>query len=402
MNHRNTTSKRVYSLLLCLLLLFSGTALAADSVEVVGTYGQTEARTMLQMVNDFRTGSETWYFKEEGSEEKVYVTGLKALTYDYTLEKVAMQRAAEISVKFDHIRPNGTKCFSAYPSGKYTSVGENIAFGFDTAASMMGLDPIKDPRMPDGWNYGFLETNESYDSQGHRRTLLSDDFTAIGIGHIVVNGVHYWAQEFGSPAVDTTPTVPNDSLAHVTVSTVPAEEPKPSLSLSFDDFTLTSSSYKQTITLTADWDLTYKSSDSKLKVSGNKITIPANYAGKATISVTGTDSKYEILPTTFTITVHPTKPSKPSISSLKVKKRKVTAKWKRDSRVSGYQVQYSMDKSFQTGVTSKKITKNSTVSLTTPALKKGKTYYFRLRSYKTYGGKALNSSWSSVKKIKVK
>lgn len=402
MNNRKTTPQRAYALLLCLLLLFSSTALAADSVEVVGTYDQTEARKMLQMVNDFRTGSETWYYKEEGSDEKVYVTGLKPLTYDYTLEKAAMQRAAEISIYFDHTRPNGSSFYTTIPKG-YTHTAENIAYGFDTAAEMMGLNPIHDSSKPGGLNYGFLETNESYEYQGHRRTLLSDQYTAIGIGHIVVNGVHYWAQEFGSPTIDTNATVPNDSLTHVTVSLVPSaddeEQQKPTMSISFDDYTVTCATYKRTVTYTAAFTLTYKSSDSKLTISGNKLTIPANYVGSATISVTGTDSKYEILPTSFTITV---KPVKPSISSLTVKKRKVTAKWKRDSRVTGYQVQYSTDKSFKTGVTSKKITKNSTVSLTTPALKKGATCCFRIRSYKTSGGKTIWSAWSSVKKIKVK
>ena len=56
---------------------------------------------------------------------KTYVTGLSALTYDYDLEAVAMLRATEISTRFSHTRPDGSKWSTAFPSGNYYK-GENI------------------------------------------------------------------------------------------------------------------------------------------------------------------------------------------------------------------------------------------------------------------------------------
>ena len=44
----------------------------------------------------------------------------------------------------------------------------------------------------------------------------------------------------------------------------------------------------------------------------------------------------------------------------------------------------------------------STKSYTKSSLKKGKTYYFKVRTYKTVDGKKIYSSYSSVKSIKVK
>lgn len=170
------------------------------TVDLNVTYGQTEARTMLDMVNDFRTGEDAWAWDQTDS-KKVYYTGLSTLVYDYDLEAIAMQRAAEIAISFSHTRPDGTSCFTAYSSG-YRSVGENIAAGYKTAEAVF-----------EAWQ----ETNDSYSGQGHRRNMLNSSFTAIGIGHVVYNGVHYWVQEFRNPAYISGEAA-NDSSATVKVT----------------------------------------------------------------------------------------------------------------------------------------------------------------------------------------
>ena len=100
-----------------------------------GTYKQDEARAMLEYINEFRHGSEAWYWNESDT-EKVYCSGLGDLTYDYELEKVAMLRAKEIAQSFSHTRPNGQSCWTAYDDCGYDwqwSVGENIAYGQTSA-----------------------------------------------------------------------------------------------------------------------------------------------------------------------------------------------------------------------------------------------------------------------------
>ena len=106
-----------------------------------------------------------------------------------------MKRAVEIALSYDHTRPNGTKCFTAYPSG-YMAEGENIAAGYMSAAEVFN-----------GWK----EENESYAGQGHRRNMLSSNFKAVGIGHVVYQGCHYWVQEFGDKVMDGTVSAANDS-----------------------------------------------------------------------------------------------------------------------------------------------------------------------------------------------
>ena len=100
-------------------------------------------------------------------------------------------------------------------------------------------------------------------------------------------------------------------------------------------------------------------------------------------------------------------PKTTSISSLKAGKKSFTVKWaKKTTQVSGYKVEYSTDKNFKKSVNSKVVLKNNSVSRTMKNLKAKKTYYVRVRTYKTvkYNGKSmhLHSKWSTVKKVTVK
>lgn len=206
MKIRTHQPRRILALLLALLMLggMSSTALAADTVSVTGTYCQSDARSMLKGLNDFRTSSEAWYWNSDNN-TKTTCKNLKKLSYDYTLERIAMLRAAEIVVRWSHTRPNNTNCFTAFEGTNYRSMGENLAMG----TSMTRDDALE----------GLKETYEPYAGQGHRRNMLSDSFTAVGIAHFQCNGIDYWVQEFGSPTLNTSPTPPNDSPATVQVDT---------------------------------------------------------------------------------------------------------------------------------------------------------------------------------------
>ncbi|MCR5338945.1 MAG: hypothetical protein K6E75_10335 [Lachnospiraceae bacterium] len=174
------------ALVLSLAFFTAGKVTAqAGTVKVTGKYYQTDARKMLSKINKFRTGKNAWYWSETDT-EKVRVKGLKKLTYDYKLEKIAMKRAAEIAISFSHTRPNGKSCFSAYPDG-YGWKGENIAMGTSRIMPMSSAFTL--------WQ----ETDCPYAGQGHRRNMLHSGFTCVGIACFEYNGAKYWVQEFGSP-----------------------------------------------------------------------------------------------------------------------------------------------------------------------------------------------------------
>ncbi len=88
-------------------------------------------------------------------------------------------------------------------------------------------------------------------------------------------------------------------------------------------------------------------------------------------------------------------PRKPSVKSAKTAKgRKLTVKWAKDKRASGYQVQISTDKKFKKNLKSKSLPQ---ISCTFTKLKTGKKYYARIRSYKKSGKEKLYSAWSKAK-----
>ena len=154
------------------------------------TYHQSEARTMLEMINEFRTGDEAWAWNSDDS-EKVWYENLTELTYDYDLEKAAMQRAAEIAVSFSHTRTDGSQCFTAYPDAfAYGASGENIAAGYTSAGSAF---------------IAWREDDLPYYGQGHRRNMLGTSFRSVGIGCAEYNGRKYWVQEFSSLVINTNP-----------------------------------------------------------------------------------------------------------------------------------------------------------------------------------------------------
>jgi len=93
--------------------------------------------------------------------------------------------------------------------------------------------------------------------------------------------------------------------------------------------------------------------------------------------------------------------SRPAISSATNSAAgKATVKWGKNSKATGYEIWYSTSSSFSTKKTAT-VTKNTTVSKTLSSLTKGKTYYVKIRSYKTVSGKKYYSAWSVVKTVKI-
>ena len=97
------------------------------------------------------------------------------------------------------------------------------------------------------------------------------------------------------------------------------------------------------------------------------------------------------------------KPKKVSLSSVKsTSKKKMTVKWSKQSKVSGYQVVYATNSKFTKSKKTVTVKGSSSKSKTIKSLKSKKTYYVKVRSYKTIDGKKVYGSYSKVKKVKVK
>ena len=85
--------------------------------------------------------------------------GFAPLKTNVNLQRAAMVRAQEISIKFSHIRPDGTDASTAcYEAGAGCIVGENIATGYSTPQDVMN-----------GWMR----------REGHRSEKLTKDTTQV-------------------------------------------------------------------------------------------------------------------------------------------------------------------------------------------------------------------------------
>ncbi len=96
-------------------------------------------------------------------------------------------------------------------------------------------------------------------------------------------------------------------------------------------------------------------------------------------------------------------PPQTSISSLKGAKKSFKINWvKKSSQVTGYEVQYSLSKSFNNNNKKVKINSAKTTFKTINNLKAKKKYYVRIRSYKNVGNTVYYSDWSTSKSVTTK
>lgn len=146
--------------------------------------------------------------------------------------------------------------------------------------------------------------------------------------------------------------------------------------------------------------LTYKSNNTKVaKVSKTgKVTVK-NY-GKATITIKAAAiGNYPEATKKITIKVVPKKMTLKSAKATGKKRIKIS--WKKDSTATGYQIYISQKKNFKSK-TIQRFYKKNKLTATVDFLKRNKTYYVKVRAYKTVGKTKYYGSWSKVKRVKVK
>ena len=157
-----------------------------DYDKYAGYTGYVSCKDAYKELNKFRTKKKVWQWKKGSKSKKYFNTKksntLKKLKRDKSLEKTAKKRAKEISKYFAHERPNGKSCFTAYPKKKFKYLGENIACGYVTSKSVTNA---------------WIEEDEKYSGQGHRRNMLYKNFKKVGIACYAKNGYLYWVQCFG-------------------------------------------------------------------------------------------------------------------------------------------------------------------------------------------------------------
>lgn len=94
-------------------------------------------------------------------------------------------------------------------------------------------------------------------------------------------------------------------------------------------------------------------------------------------------------------------PAAPKIRKITKKGKKITLKWKKVSNAKGYVIYRATNKNGPYSAV-KTIGKNSTLKWTNKKLKKKKTYYYKICSYRVVYGRAVYGGYSAVKSKKIK
>ena len=138
---------------------------------------------------------------------------------------------------------------------------------------------------------------------------------------------------------------------------------------------------------------------SKKAASANK---PSGNNGTATKPNNGTANKPNNKPADKPTNSTVTKPAKPIIKAPVAAKKAVTVKWQKVKKADGYQVMVATDKKFQKNDKKVLVKGTNKMSCKVTKLKAKKTYYVKVRAYKTVNGKKVYSKWSAVKSAKTK
>ena len=147
--------------------------------------------------------------------------------------------------------------------------------------------------------------------------------------------------------------------------------------------------------------LKYSSSSKSVKVDKQgRITIVAKFTGSARITIrSSATAGYNAATKSITVTVNPAGTTLTTAKNLSGRKAQIT--WKKNRYVTGYEIQYSVNKNFRSG-SKKTVAGVSKTKYTLTKLQKNKTYYVRIRTYKKSGTKKYYSSWSKVKAVRIR
>ena len=199
------------------------------------------------------------------------------------------------------------------------------------------------------------------------------------------------------------PTVKPTEVPTVTPTAAPAKKAKSTINAknTYKKY-LGDNKFKLNAKTNSDGTVKYKSSNTNVvKVSSKgEITIVGCGEAKVTISVKATDD-YKAVSKKVTIKVLPE-----TVQNFKVKALsggKVKCTWKgKSTKNTNCQIQYSLNKQFKNVKTFASKPSLKSGSYKGKGLKKGKTYYLRIRAIAKSGGKSYTGKWSKTIKVKVK
>ena len=382
----------------------------------------------------------TYLFNSTNSERKSKANNKLVVEYD-KLETTGNVRAKEIVQKWSHTRPNGTAWSTVLSANGIKQsdlkAGENLAKIAITPKSSYSDDYLKE--LADSIHKSLMN------SETHKNVILNQNYDELGIGIYsqVEDGkvIIYITEHFKNEATSTV-DVSKISISSIANQTYTGKQIKPSITLKYGskalkngtDYTLTYGTNKNvgtgTIKITGKGNYTgSKSVSFKIVKSVSKLTISAiknqtytgkqikpsvtvkdgsttlkngtNYSvtygtnkstGAATVKITGKGNYSGSVTKTFYIV-----PKAPTSLKLTAASKAMKVSYGKSTGASGYEIAYSTSKTSGFKTVSLTAASKSITKLTSK-----KTYYVKVRAYKTVGKTKYYSAYTAVKSVKVK
>lgn len=152
-----------------------GVETADDFVEILveGSLEDFDRQAILDRINEIREEACREGVQSPIDGEPLRPGDYVPLEWSYELEKIAILRAAESTILQDHVRPDGSDCFTAAPEGvPYTM--ETLAWGFGSAAAAV-----------EGWyseKTAYVEGDGT--PAGHYIALINPENRLVGIADL--------------------------------------------------------------------------------------------------------------------------------------------------------------------------------------------------------------------------
>ena len=343
--------------------------------------------------------------------------GAQPLVLDADLQEAAMQRAAEQYVLYGHTRPDGRPSITVDPTGKMA--GEN---------AQMGGQLLSAYEIYNSWK----------NSPGHYRAMVNPSVKTAGVGVCTQGGGGYAAiLAFGYNQQINEGIQPGTCAKNRVISGLHMEN------CSFGDSSTVGGIYQFPYKTAVPLYLIYRGRTTGVR--GNQLDaflirsltpeiaemadgmICAKASGKVVLQVCLKQEPSVAWPVSFLIQTKipeseqlskaasdqtPAKTEKTVITHQKLpkvaitylrskKKGQLIVRWKKKQRIGGYEIQYGTQKTFKQAKT-KKIPGKGKTGIILKKLKRKRTYYVRMRSWKKVRGRYIYGGWSKACKIKVK
>ena len=339
----------------------------AYNIQVAGYLKQSDAKNMMILVNNYRVNN-----------------GKTPLKWDRSFEPYSALRAAELSIMFSFTRPNGEDGLD-YKIGQLNLQGETISSRIET----------------------LINTESDF-----RRAILRDDIKSFsGAVFKTRNGdVYYSLNLITDESEDTTLYYDDDEYVFdITVKdgylNCDASLLNNNLNEQNPDNLKVGKTYNY-------WIYNYNE-----RVQNRRVALETQYSHSSNVKVASIDEYGTISakkPGFATLTIKPAEasgiefstivavvPSKiSSVKTISKKSKSITISWKKQSGATGYQIYRSTKKN--SGYKEIKRLSGSAKSFTDKTVKKGKTYYYKVRGTIEDDEYFYPGAFSSPKKCKSK